>query len=51
MALMPVEEARARILSGVKPLAAEPVPLAKALGRVLAKPLRAKRDQLRGACR
>jgi molybdopterin molybdotransferase len=45
MALMPVEEARARILSGVKPLAAENVPLSKALGRVLAKPLSAKRDQ------
>jgi molybdopterin molybdotransferase len=45
MALMPVEEARARILSGVKPLAAENVPLSKALGRVLAKPLGAKRDQ------
>jgi molybdopterin molybdotransferase len=45
MALMPVEEARTRILSGVKLLAAENVPLSKALGRVLAKPLRAKRDQ------
>ena len=45
MALMPVEEARARILAGVKPLAAENIPLARALCRVLAKPLRAKRDQ------
>ena len=45
MALMPVEEARARILFGVKPLTAENVSLAKALGRVLAKPLNAKRDQ------
>ena len=45
MVLMPVEEARARILSGVKPLAVENVPLAKALGRVLAKPLNARRDQ------
>ena len=45
MALLPVEEARARILSNVKPLAPENVPLAQALGRVLAKPLSAKRDQ------
>ena len=45
MALLPVEEARARILSNVKPLPPEYVPLAQALGRVLAKPLNAKRDQ------
>ena len=45
MALMPVEEARARILAHAKPLALENVPLARALGRVLAKPLNAKRDQ------
>ncbi len=45
MALMPVEEARARILSGAKPLAAETVALAESLGRVLAKPLATKRDQ------
>jgi molybdopterin molybdotransferase len=45
MALMPVAEARTRILDGVKPLAAESIPLAQALGRVLAKPLSAKRDQ------
>lgn len=45
MALMPVDEARVRILSNVKPLAPEDVPLAQALGRVLAKPLSAKRDQ------
>ncbi|HUQ35371.1 MAG TPA: gephyrin-like molybdotransferase Glp [Aestuariivirga sp.] len=45
MTLMPVEEARARILANVKPLAPENVPLAQALGRVLAKPLSAKRDQ------
>ena len=45
MALLPVEEARARILSNVKPLAPENVPLTQALGRVLAKPLSAKRDQ------
>ena len=45
MALLPVEEARSRILSNVKPLPSENVPLAQALGRVLAKPLNAKRDQ------
>jgi molybdopterin molybdotransferase len=45
MALLPVEEARARILSNAKPLPFENVPLAQALGRVLAKPLSAKRDQ------
>ena len=45
MALIPVEEARARILHKVKPLPAEAVPLEKALGRVLAKPVKASRDQ------
>ena len=45
MALMPVDEARARILANVKPMPPENVPLAQALGRVLAKPLSAKRDQ------
>lgn len=45
MALMPVEEARARILLNAKPLAPENVPIAQALGRVLAKPWAAKRDQ------
>lgn len=45
MALIPVDEARVRILSNVKPLAPENIPLAQAMGRVLAKPLRAKRDQ------
>ena len=45
MALMPVEEARARIVSNVKPLAAEQIAIAYALGRVLAKPISAKRDQ------
>ncbi len=45
MALMPVEEARARILAHAKPLPPENVPLAQALGRALAKPLSAKRDQ------
>lgn len=45
MPLMPVEDALRRILLGVKPLAAESVPLEESLGRVLAKPLAAKRDQ------
>lgn len=45
MALMPVEEARDRILKGVKPLPAEAVALDKTLGRVLAKPVKALRDQ------
>ena len=45
MALMPVEEARTRILAGVKPLAMENIALALALGRVLAKRLSAGRDQ------
>ncbi len=45
MTLLPVEEARARILSNVRPLAPENVPLAQALARVLVKPLSAKRDQ------
>jgi len=45
MALIPVEEARARILKNVKPLPAEAVTLEQALGRVLAKPLKAIRNQ------
>jgi molybdopterin molybdotransferase len=45
MALMPVEEARARILSNVKPLTPEQIAIAQALGRVLAKPVSARRDQ------
>jgi molybdopterin molybdotransferase len=45
MALLPVEDARDRILKGVKPLQIEAVALDKALGRVLAKPLKAMRDQ------
>ena len=45
MALIPVEEARARILKGVKPLPSEDVTLEQALGRVLAKPVRAVRHQ------
>ncbi|MGQ0486674.1 MAG: molybdopterin molybdotransferase MoeA [Hyphomicrobiales bacterium] len=45
MALLPVEEALARILKDVKPIAAEAVPLNKAAGRVLAEALKARRDQ------
>ncbi len=45
MALLPVEEARSRILSNVKPLAIESIELSQSLGRVLAKPLIARRDQ------
>ena len=45
MALIPVEEARDRILQHVKPLPSEPVKLEQALGRVLAKPLKAVRNQ------
>lgn len=45
MALIPVEEARARILKNVKPLPAEAVTLEQALGRVLARPLKAARNQ------
>ncbi|MCA3562600.1 MAG: molybdopterin molybdotransferase MoeA [Aestuariivirga sp.] len=45
MALIPVDEARTRILKGVKPLPAEIVKLDQALGRVLAKPLKAARNQ------
>ncbi|MFO0993488.1 MAG: gephyrin-like molybdotransferase Glp [Hyphomicrobiales bacterium] len=45
MSLLPVDEAKARILSGVKPLSPEPVKLGDALGRVLARDLKATRDQ------
>lgn len=45
MTLIPVGEARDMILRGVRPLAAERVPLAEALGRVLARPVRARRSQ------
>jgi molybdopterin molybdotransferase len=44
-ALLPVEEARARILAGLNPLPAETVRLADALGRTLSKPLAARRTQ------
>ncbi len=45
MALMPVETAREIILKSVGPLTIETIPLSNALGRVLAKPIYAKRDQ------
>ncbi len=45
MALLPVDEALAKILDGVKPLSAEPVKLENAIGRVLATPVIAKRNQ------
>jgi molybdopterin molybdotransferase len=45
MALMPVDEARARILAAVKPTPIENIPISLALHRVLAKPLSAHRDQ------
>ena len=45
MALLPVEDARNRILDKVRPLEPETVPLHQALGRVLAKPLKAIRNQ------
>ncbi len=44
-ALLPVDEAIARILGGVVPTEAEGVPLAAGLSRVLAAPLAARRDQ------
>ncbi|MFO1034187.1 MAG: gephyrin-like molybdotransferase Glp [Hyphomicrobiales bacterium] len=45
MALLPVADALARILDGVKPLSAETIALEHATGRVLARPVIAKRDQ------
>ena len=45
MALLPVAEARARILDGVNPLKSETVPLHQARARVLAADVTAKRDQ------
>jgi molybdopterin molybdotransferase len=45
MALLPVEDARERILEGVKPLRGEDVSLDEALGRVLARPVKALRNQ------
>jgi molybdopterin molybdotransferase len=45
MALLPVDEAKSRVLAGVKPLAGETVKLDSALGRVLARAVKATRDQ------
>ncbi|MCW5697689.1 MAG: molybdopterin molybdotransferase MoeA [Bauldia sp.] len=45
MGLLPVEDARARILAGATPLPAERVALAAAHGRVLAAPVIARRTQ------
>src|SRR5262249_54780244 len=45
MTLLPVDEARALILAAVEPLPDETVGLAQAQGRVLARDLRAGRDQ------
>ena len=45
MALLPVDEARKRILDGVKSLSVESIALHKACGRVLAVDVKAKRDQ------
>ncbi len=45
MALMPVEEARSRILARVRRMPPERVELAEALGRILAAPVRARRNQ------
>ncbi len=45
MALLPVAEALARILAGARLTATEDVPLASAMCRVLAAPLKARRDQ------
>lgn len=42
--MLSFDEARARLLASVKPLGAERIPTARALGRVLAEPLRAIRD-------
>jgi molybdopterin molybdotransferase len=45
MALLPVDEALARLLDGVGPLAGETVPLGEAFDRVLAEPVVALRTQ------
>lgn len=44
-ALLPVEEALARVFDGVQVLPAEEIPVGDAHGRVLAAPLASKRDQ------
>ncbi|WP_108882887.1 molybdopterin-binding protein [Anderseniella sp. Alg231-50] len=45
MSLLPVDDALAQILKGVKPLGAVDVPLSNAHGRVLSGPLKAQRAQ------
>ncbi|HEY1930277.1 MAG TPA: gephyrin-like molybdotransferase Glp [Caulobacteraceae bacterium] len=45
MKLLPVEEARSRMLAATRPLPAEAVPLTQAVGRVLAADVLASRDQ------
>jgi molybdopterin molybdotransferase len=45
MKLLPVDDARARMLAAVAPLASETVPIARAIGRVLAEDVTAIRDQ------
>ncbi|WP_414694946.1 gephyrin-like molybdotransferase Glp [Phenylobacterium sp.] len=45
MKLLPVDEARARMLARITPLPGETVPLARAIGRVLAEDVTAVRDQ------
>jgi molybdopterin molybdotransferase len=45
MKLLPVDDARARMLAEIAPLPAESVPLANAIGRVLAEDVAAVRDQ------
>ena len=45
MKLLPIEEARARMLQGVTALAPETVPLEAAVGRFLAQAVIAPRDQ------
>ncbi|MDB5425638.1 MAG: moeA [Phenylobacterium sp.] len=45
MKLLPVDEARARMLAEIPPLAPEPVRLAQSIGRVLAEDITASRDQ------
>lgn len=45
MALMPVAEALARVLADAAPLPGEPVPLTRAVGRVLTEDVKAQRTQ------
>ena len=45
MALLPVDQARSRILAGVRPLGIEMAALGEAAGRVLARDVAAGRDQ------